>query len=256
MKISRIFLSSALIMIASALITFNSCNKDSNDSKVFLGTPARLGDGTVRSFAVVTDQGQNASLGLVLTETALNGLPTDTMPEMPFYMTEVPVTDQFKAAGIDHIELDWGPKGHAPAHIYDVPHFDIHFFRISKTEQDAILGGPDNVPVDPQYIPKDYYTPFPLSIPLMGVHYFDSLSPELHGLPFTSAFIAGFYHGKSVFDESMIARDFLLSHPDITRPIKQPAAFQVSGDYPATYEVQYNQVRHEYTIAFTDLKKY
>ena len=62
-----------------------------------------------------------------IVETALENLPAD----LTQYVLELPAN---KGKNFyTHVLIDWNPKGHEPAHIYDLPHFDIHFY--TSTQQ-------------------------------------------------------------------------------------------------------------------------
>jgi hypothetical protein len=249
---------SVLLVISASVILVSACKKKhdpSTPSGTYFGTPISVGNGNAWSFVTLDQSGIPLSIGLRLSENALNGLPTDTMPGMPFMMTTVPLPANAQLTGMDHIMMNWNPFGHDPASIYGVPHFDFHFYFVTESVQNTITGGPDFVPVSPQYIPKDYESGV-VAIPSMGVHWLDSLSSELHGTPFTSTFIYGFYKGNMLFVEPMITKAFLSSHPDFSAPVKQPAAFQKNGYYPLTYQVQFDNTQHEYVITLGGLTKH
>eukprot|EP01083_Nonionella_stella_P210402 761745_1 len=38
----------------------------------------------------------------------------------------------------NHLLLNWNPEGHAPLGIYNVPHFDFHFYFINSTERESL----------------------------------------------------------------------------------------------------------------------
>src|SRR6185437_8612219 len=119
--------------------------------------------------------------------------------------------------------LNWNPQGHPPPTIYGVPHFDFHFYTISVAAQEAVQGGLDTTTVPSQYVPQDYVSELE-AVPMMGVHWNDSLAAEWNGQPFDKTLIYGFTHGQL----------------DFTEPIKQPASFQAPGAYPTTYSIRYD----------------
>ena len=112
--------------------------------------------------------------------------------------------------------------------IYGAPHFDFHFYTVSDSVcSKAIL------PSDPQFatkaanfpassfIPTGYVPPPGVpaanTIPVMGLHWSNTASPELNGKPFTSTFIFSSYDGRFIFIEPMITKAFLESHPNDDR---------------------------------------
>jgi hypothetical protein len=218
-------------------------------AKMLWGEPNALGKGTARTF-VVMNQGKPVSLGIAFDRKALSGLPTEADP--PEVMLELPVkahVHQFKYAVIN-----WNPQGHEPK-IYQVPHFDFHFYMLSNDEREKITGNDAQqfakLP-DPKYLPGDYILA-PGGVPRMGAHNADKTAPELNGKAFTSTFIYGTYDGKVTFLEPMVSMSFLKTKPNFSAPIKQPAAFEQSGFFPSTYSVKFDRKHGEYRISLDDL---
>lgn len=239
---------SAVVILS---ISFISCKKDSG-SGTFYGARANVGNGTVRTFVTLNDDGNPETIGFKFTESMLSGLPDkDAMSNM--HNLQFP--PQAGAAGYNHAELDWNPNGHEPLQIYGYPHFDFHFYMVGDDELGTIIPGPDTVAVESQYIPKDYVSGV-MAVPNMGVHWVDTLSSEFRGQKFTTTFIYGFYHGNMLFVEPMITREYLETHPDVTIPVKQPAAFQTPGYYPTKYSIHYDAGKKEYTVALEGLVKH
>lgn len=231
--------------------TFIGCRKeDCNPARTFYGSKVALGDDNARSFVTIEPHGDPISIGIELGENTLNNLPADAKSENSFVL---PLPVQAKTTGVDHIEIDWNPHGHPPEAIYGLPHFDFHFYYINEAEQSAVIPGPDTVTVPAQYVPKDYVNGV-VAVPDMGVHWTDSTSSEFHGMPFTTTFIYGFYHGEMTFLEPMVTKAFLESHPDFSGSIKQPLAFQDHNFYATSYKVQYDFSRHVYLVTLTGLK--
>jgi hypothetical protein len=247
MKKSLLFFSAAIVLSAS----FISCKKDSK-SGTFYGEQANVGNGIVRTFVTLNDDGNPESIGFKFTESMLSGLPDKDAMSNTHILKFPP---QSGAAGYNHAELDWNPNGHEPLQIYGYPHFDFHFYMVGDDELGTIIPGPDTVAVEPQYIPKDYVSGV-MAVPNMGVHWIDTLSSEFRGQQFTTTFIYGFYHGNMLFVEPMITREYLETHPDVTIPVKQPAAFQTPGYYPTKYSIHYDAGKKEYTVALEGLVKH
>lgn len=220
------------------------------ESKTVFGLPEPLGQGTARSFVALDDQGKPVSVGVVLSKTALSGLPQGTMPsELTLALPEQAAVPPF-----DHISIDWNPQGHEPAGIYDAPHFDFHFYFIPSAEQDKISATDEaqfaNAPSG-KYLPTDYQ-PIPGGVPRMGAHWFDPMSPEFQGIPFTATFIYGTYDGEVIFDEPMITLATLEAKQNFSHDIKQPAEVQRDGYYPKTYRFTYDDMTGEYRISLDD----
>jgi hypothetical protein len=208
------------------------------------GPAVPVGGGVARIRAEVSKNGEPLLLGLVLSEKAVTKLSHD----MASFELQLP--QQARHLPFDHISLDWNPHGHEPEGVYTHPHFDIHFYSISKEER-AVIGFNDplaEVLPEPQYLPASYI-PLPGSIPMMGKHWIDPASPELHGEDFTQTFIWGSYNQKIAFLEPMITLDYLLSKPNTSFALEQPTAFQQTGKYyPTSYSIRYDEKRKEHTI--------
>jgi len=213
-------------------------------------SPAQpLGNGVARAWVSENKNGEPVGVGINFTEKSLTNLPS------------TPAQYVFKLPGhkgknfYTHVLFDWNPQGHEPPHVYDLAHFDIHFYTIPNDERMAI--GPydtiqfGNLP-DSMYVPP-YYIPIPGGVPQMGVHWVDVRSPEFNGGVFTKTFIWGSYDGRFIFWEPMITLDYLLTRPDELVTLEQPAFYKNDGYYATKFKVSYSSTPKEYTVALTDL---
>lgn len=242
-----------------ALGALSSCEKEAvvTGQKIsqvadttYLGDKVGYCHGTVQSFVTLNGDKKPIALGIRFTEKTLSGLPSDPLKNVADARLDVP--KEGKEIGIDHIDFGWNPEGHHPDPIYTVPHFDLHFYMVSKEAQAGVIPGPDPIIVAPQFIPVDYISGVD-AVPNMGVHYVDIKAPEFNGMPFKSTYIYGFYQGKMTFWEPMFTYDFLLTKPQFTAPIKQPSAFQKTGYYPTSYRISYNNDSKEYEVVLEGL---
>ncbi len=254
------------------------------------GSAVPLGNGQARTYILFDrqQQGRAIELGVALSPAALEGLPAPmNMPpgsdsghahvDSHEYLLPMPSQNN---TPYKLMELNWNPQGHEIPGIYTVPHFDFHFYTISKVERDQI------VPTDAQYqqkadnlpemtkVPQFYSTLAPAgtptpSVPRMGVHWIDVRSPEIQGLlgkpelakPFTTTFLFGSWNGKFTFAEPMVTRAFILGRRAATTTAQRdsvitlPSGPQVfaNGGYPAAYRVAWDAVNNEYRIALTQL---
>lgn len=145
-----------------------------------------------------------------------------------------------------HALLDWNPNGHEPAGIFDLPHFDFHYYMTSETERQAIppfmvdSTGFLDFPA-PGYMPStmpNLYVPTPGGVPQMGTHWVDVSSPELNGGTFNQTFLYGSYNGKVTFYEPMITKLFLDENPSFQRGIPLPNRFKEAGWYPTQMRIE------------------
>ena len=157
--------------------------------------------------------------------------------------------------------INWNPMGHVPKGVYDLPHFDVHFYLDSIENVFAIepgTCGPEFVRCDQfdlgkKSIPGNYIHPDYKDVdavaPAMGNHLIDLTSPEFKGQRFTRTWIFGAYDGRITFYEEMLSRDYILSKPDRCNPIKTPAAVDRAGYYPTVSCVRYDAARDTYNVS-------
>ena len=128
-----------------------------------LGASSSVGKGTVSSYAEFDKNGAPIAIGIVFQASALDGLPTANsdghhcfdqnkdgkidlqkeclgthewvipLPSEAARRSDVP----FKWVG-----LNWNPHGHIPPKVYDLPHFDVHFYIEPIEKIFAIASGP------------------------------------------------------------------------------------------------------------------
>jgi hypothetical protein len=216
------------------------------------GTPAKLGNGMIRTYVVLDQKnsGRPLEVGVAMSEASLDGLPAPTAMSAEMkghdhgpsngnvYLLDLPAQNP---TPYKFVQFDWNPSGHEPEGVYTLPHFDFHFYTVPVEVRNSI------VPSDPQYFEKAANLPqqserYPfyldagtlaggapqgaVSVPLMGLHWLDVRSPELQQLagnpgawqPFTKTFIYGSWNGQFIFDEPMITRAHILAKKTATDP--------------------------------------
>jgi hypothetical protein len=247
------------VALVASVATANAC--DNCKKNAVFGKPIVMGNGIAYSWANLDPKTKKPiSMGVTLTETALEGLPgVETMnPKMPMMEMTLEVPAPVKGLPYDHITIDWNPIGHEPAKIYDKAHFDVHFYTISPaarkkiTVQGADIARSRKTPA-PGIMAAGYILPPKVEVPMMGSHWIDPTSRELRGEPFTSTFIYGTYNGKLTFLEPMIALSYLQEKPQFEKKIAVPKKVAQRGYYPNAYKVGYDPVRKEYNIVLSGL---
>lgn len=249
-----------LACTVAAVVMFTGCSDDEttqpSQAKTYEGPTKTIGTATAKSWYKIDDNGNPSSVGVTFSESLLAAMP-DTAISL-----ELALPAEASTTPYDHISLDWNPQGHPPMDIYTLPHFDLHFYTITKAERATITPeGGDPTPVAAQYIPVDYAAMGipgmpPEVVPGMGAHWVDTTAHELHGHAFNHTFIYGFYKGNLVFQEPMFTKAFLETKPNVTTEIKQPAAFQRTGRYfPAKYSIKYDATAKTYTFTLEGLSK-
>jgi hypothetical protein len=254
MSLYTTFAAAAFAALAATTPACPNCKQD-----YVFGPGVPIGNGMAFSWVRMDAERKHPlEIGLTLTETALEGLPTELEGDMEAMEVRLDLPPSIKGKPFDHIGLDWVPKGHIPIGVYDIPHFDIHFYTFTPEQRSKITLVDGDLEVcrrEPPagVIPAGYILPPDVEIPNMGAHWIDPTFPELNGQRFTHTFLYGSYDGRLAFLEPMITLEFLKTKPDIEVPIKQPTVFQYSGYYPAKYKISYNAERKEYSISLVDL---
>lgn len=274
-SVRRLVLASSLISLATGT---TACSNDSTSpgARMVYGVSQHLGDGTARTYVALDAAGRATSLGVAISETAMTNLPQTPMPGMPSAaMLSLSLPAEAASTGYNHVMLDWNPAGHEPEHVYTHPHFDFHFFQITPAERDQIVptnpqfGAKAGVFPTAEYVPAGFAAasilanapPAAAAVPLMGMHWLDTSSPELQPPPnnhlFTRTFIYGSYDGKFIFVEPMITKAFIESAKTkdggYSYPVSVPTKVAKSGGYPAAYSITYNAAAKEYRIALDGL---
>ncbi|MCR4268816.1 DUF5602 domain-containing protein [Nitratireductor sp. ZSWI3] len=223
------------------------------------GEPVELGNGTMQIRIETDAGGAPTAIAVSLTAGALEGLPMEANPQSKggAWQYFLPMPEGSKT-GYTGVLVDWNPHGHPPADIYSVPHFDFHFYTISRDDIEMIsFTGPDDtsaVVEDKDLVAPDYQVVPDTVVDKMGVHAIDVTAPEFHGTPFAATFIYGYNKGSLIFFEPMVTRDHLLSKPAATMPVKTPARYSGPGYYPTSYDVRYIADTDRYEVAITGLK--
>lgn len=234
--------------------------KEADNIKTILGDVVPFGNGTARSWVKKDATGAYTAVGVTLTEAAMQGLPEDVTPGL-VWMVEYVLNLPTEASDLpfNHIGINWNPKGHMPSGVYNVPHFDFHFYTTTRDIRNKITArGKDletcrNAPAKGE-VPEGYMFAPESEEPGMGGHWVDGGSHEFHGKDFTATFIYGSYDSKVIFWEPMITKKYIESKPNISIPLKVPQSYAIAGYYPTTYSILYDEQRKEHTIALEGMK--
>jgi hypothetical protein len=151
--------------------------------------------------------------------------------------------------------LQWHPSGHEPEHVYDVPHFDVHFYTISeKTRMAIVPGAPAGKVMPAKAILPPGGILAPGYVPGMGMHDIPASSPEFNHGTFSVSPIIGYWNGELAFFEVMFTKAWLLQNEGKQGAFPQPAAVHQHGPYPANYSVRYDKAADAYQVALTGFR--
>jgi hypothetical protein len=277
-----------VVSVGLCLLGFQMLPVESRSAVTRITGPAsQLGHGTVASYAEIDQLNIPKAIGVVFTAAALESLPTapsdgnrcldanydghiDQANECAGWHERVlPLpTELSRRADMPFkwVLLNWNPNGHIPHGIYDVRHFDVHFYIEAIEKVFAIQRGPcgpefvrcdqwvrAKLPLPSNYMHPDFKDVNAIA-PAMGNHLVDLTSHEFHGQPFDHTFIYGIYDGRVTFYETMLTLKFLNSRPIKCAPIKAVPAVAVTGYYPTKTCYRYAKDKDEYTVSLEDFQ--
>lgn len=228
----------ALALTATTLV---SCKSDEAMPQTHYGESAKLGTGTARTFVRVDADNKPTAIGVAVSDEAIGSLPhgADMALQFPAQASALP----FK-----HLYMGFMQAGHPPMKIYDLPHFDFHFYMIPNEERlkytEATIPMMMKAPAKGT-IPSAFFEE--AAVPLMGMHWADGKSGEWNNQKFNKTFLYGSYDTKVIFYEPMITLDYLKTTNETTDIIPL-GAFPGPGLYPTKYTVTHNSAEKQYEI--------
>jgi hypothetical protein len=259
-----------------------SCSPGGEVAERVLGQSAELGNGTVSSYVEFDDSGVPTAIGVVYSSGALQALPTEPSDQhhcfdrngdgrleaaaecIPTHEFVLPLPDEASTRSdvpFKWVLFNWNPAGHIPPGIYDVPHFDVHFYMVPIASVFALEDGPCGLefircdqyelakkPLPPNYMSPDFQD-VDAVVPAMGNHLVDVTGSEFGGEEWKRSWIFGVYNGEVTFYEEMLTRAYLLSQPDACYPIKSPPAVGRNGFYPTTSCIRHDAETGEHTVS-------
>ena len=132
----------------------------------FYGPTIQIGHGVARAWIMVDKNEIPQSVGFNFTAKALERLPEHPSSYVLYF-------PENKGGGFyNHALIDWNPHGHEPPGVYNLPHFDFHFYIISNEERLAI---PPKNEFDHSPDNKIFHRHIsnPGVVPEMGAHWID-----------------------------------------------------------------------------------
>lgn len=274
----------ALVLIAFIAV---GCRGDTRSgeaqSERTLGAVSHVGDATAQSYAEFDESGNPLAIGLTFSSNFFDELPAEhsdlhncfdrngdgavdpaaeCLPEHGWVIPLPSAVASRSDIPFEWAGLNWNPVGHIPPGVYDVPHFDIHFYIEPIERVFALHPGPcgelircdqfemGRKPVPSNYVAADYVNVDAVA-PAMGNHLIDPTGPEFNGEPFTRTWIYGTYDGRITFYEEMVTRAFLMEKHSECFDIKSPPAVAVRGYYPTASCYGFDPETGEYTVSLS-----
>lgn len=225
--------------------------QEAEEAEVLMGETGELGGAELQTWVEINEDGTPMEIGYTFPASALDDLPEDLVQ----LSLDFPSVEDLP---FEHGLFDWAPRGHDPHTIYGVPHFDAHFYTVSRTVRENIDGGIVTNHPDPEYLPDGYITGPPdaavYSMPQMGVHWVNREARELHGAPFDQTLIYGSHEDDVIFIEPMFTRAFLEGRPEFSADIPLPQAVEESGYYPTRYSIRYDSESDAYHVSLEEFQ--
>ncbi len=224
------------------------------------GKPVRIGQGTAHTVIRTGADGAVAAIGLSFTEGTLEALPVAAPGTNPRFAYVLQMPTKGPKTVVDHVVIDWESVGHPPPQVYDVPHFDFHFYLVSRDEVSKVRFNGPNDSGDPaqqppaELMPAGYVLPPGTAVPRMGAHAINPAAPEFQKQPFTTTFIYGYYKKRLTFVEPMATLEFLKSKLSFSAAVPRPARYAKAGAYPSSYSIGYDGERKVYEVTLGDLR--
>ena len=253
-RISVKLLAAAFILLGAGSVLAEK------NPEVHEGAAVRIGNGSAHTVIRTDAKGEPVTIGVVFTPGMLEGLPAATQGEdsnFP-YLLLMPTTGPKTV--IEHVVINWEPEGHPPANVYDVQHFDFHFYLVGQTEQMKITfsssndsAAPSQQPA-PELVPPGYILPPGTAVSGMGVHVINPTAAEFQHQPFTATFIYGYYNQQQAFLEPMVSLQFLVSKPSFSASVPRPVAYTKPGAYPSTYGIKFDAANNVYEVSLKDMQ--
>jgi hypothetical protein len=279
---------SALLPFAAAFALFVFPVAGRTAGEIYYGEPVDVGNGAIRAYLAIDAAAKPKELGVLMTAAAFQGLPAghsttgrcfdlndngridddgECEGDYEYVLRLPPAAANRRDIPFKWIAVNWNAHGHAPPGVYDLPHFDFHFYIDDPESVRAIKTGRCGIFIDcedfkraTRPVPSKYVAPGDINVDAavgaMGNHLIDSTSREFAKPPrkFTYTWIAGAYDGRITFYEPMISYEFFMTRPSMCSAIKQPTAWQIAGYYPTRYCIRYHPRADKYTISLEGLE--
>jgi hypothetical protein len=211
----------------------------------------------------VTDGTELVEAGATIPIAAIEGTPAEapmTWPPVPVASIELPGVVKEHSA-LQQLTINWEPGGHPPA-AFLTPHFDFHFYTVSSADVSAIDCRDER---KPQALPLAYTLPdiplpehmahmmgvpslVGLCVPKMGMHAIPTIDVA-RADAFEGTMVVGYYQGRPIFVEPMIAKATLLKKASFDLPM--PVVDGIDGAMPRRFHAAWmpDQQAYRFTLS-------
>lgn len=201
--------------------------------------------------------------GFVIPMSAIENAPKDaamSWPPKADAVVDFPEAAT-KQGGVHQLTFYWEADGHPPGP-FMTPHFDFHFTTVPASEVAAMdckdVSKPSALPagyaLPDEPLPPDMakMTGVPtlvgICVPLMGMHAI--LTSEIERKDaFDGTMVIGYYKGKVVFIEPMIAKAMLMKQQSFDLPIPEMPGF--TATHPTKFHAEWDAANKSYRFSMT-----
>lgn len=249
-----------LLALVASLSTLNATSSEAAPTL----TPykkARLGDGFVETLYAADGGKRPTALAVRVDGAAMKSLPTtpthdgktcfdkdgdgvDLETDCASGHERVLEFPKLEGLPFKWLMFNWQIKGHGPPHVFDQPHFDMHYFIQDLADRNRIRTGPchlvincDDEATAMKTVPAPYAPEgwgLPGAAGRMGNHIVDPNAAPANGGPFTQAFAYGTWNGHISFWEPVVNTNwFTETKPEeVCQKVPQTPEVELSGYYP------------------------
>jgi hypothetical protein len=201
--------------------------------------------------------------GAVVPLASLENAPADApMVWPPVALVVLDMPDAVRQqGGLTQLTMYWEAGGHPPGP-FMTPHFDFHFYTVPPSERatmdckdeskpaalPAAYGLPD-IPLPPEMAQMmGVPTLVGVCVPQMGMHAILATDIERKDA-FSSSMVIGYYKGKPIFIEPMVAKAMLMKKASFDLPI--PDVPGLAGPHPTKFHAEYDAAGQAYRFIFS-----
>lgn len=208
--------------------------------------------------AWVTMDGANpVEVGATVPMSLIESVPADApMVWPPKELADIALPAEARALGLDHLGINWEAHGHPPA-TFMTPHFDFHFYNISRAAVSAIdcsdSTKPSSLPAGyalPDIAIPDMGTLVGLCVPQMGMHAMPASDTDATD-KFGASMMLGYYGGSPIFFEPMVSQSLLLKGKDFSLPVPAVKGLPAGVRYPRELRATYDSKNRQYRLVAT-----
>ena len=239
-----------LIFIGVAFMLFVCCTQyeigegPKAELEEILGKATILGNGHVKAFVKVDESQNLTSIGVRISETALDEIQV-TKQHSFSYLIDLPEVEGF--APFDHIALDWIFNEQNSQDIKPT-HLGVQFYTIMLAERLLITEDEENPHADAALIPKNY-SPSRETKEGAGTYWTDMNIVKNEEIDYNHSVLYGSHSGELTFVAPTVSIDFLRSKKAIHSSVSSAVELGKTEFSYEEYVVYFDEQTREYIVS-------